>query len=89
VRRLVDAGGTQVPRRRVRFIAVGCLRRAVGMRSSAVRPLPGTDANLRCGLDAEHVPVVSIEIVEASSVEEALIVRLVRWQGAGGERLVG
>src|SRR5262245_39175819 len=38
---------------------------------------------------AEHVPVVSVQIAEASSVEEALVIRLIRGQGTCREGLAG
>src|SRR5499426_885614 len=39
--------------------------------------------------DAEHVPVVSVQVAKASSVEEALVIRLIRGQGTCREGFVG
>src|SRR5215813_5711365 len=38
---------------------------------------------------AEHVPVVPVQVAEASSVEEALVIRLIRGQGTCREGLAG
>src|SRR5262245_19531953 len=52
--------------------------------------LAGSCLLLRGGrADAEHVPVVSVQITKASSVEEALVIRLIRGQGTCREGFVG
>src|SRR5215510_15892388 len=43
----------------------------------------------RAGIDAEHVPMVPVEIAEASPVQEALVVGLIGGQGTGHKRFVG
>src|SRR5215470_9778861 len=50
----------------------------------------GSGLLLRRGrADAEHVPVVPVQIPKASPVEEALIIRLIRGQGTRREGLAG